>query len=327
MVAEGNVGVAFALVSGAGLATSVGACSAFFASMAKPRLLAAGLGVSAGVMVFVSFSEIYMRKSTGAFEDAQRSTNASYRFATFCFFGGIFLTWCLDRFVHVIADYAVRRNHTAAQAVHNTASLVPECEPDSAEGVVETSATSAAPQPAGDSAKDAELGLSTKSDAHHYHDPNQFALKRMGVLTAAAIFIHNFPEGLATFVGALSSTSSGVAIAVAIALHNIPEGICVAMPIYFATGSKKKAFLWATLSGISEPFGGLLGFLILSETTTSTNITYGIVFGLVAGIMVYISIKELIPMALRYDKEDTVVTPCFFLGMLIMAVSLLLFTI
>ena len=70
-----------------------------------------------------------------------------------------------------------------------------------------------------------------------------------------AVGIHNFPEGLATFVAALSSPSLGIALAIAIALHNIPEGVCVAMPVYYATGKKWKGFLWAFLSGISEPFG------------------------------------------------------------------------
>ena len=139
-----------------------------------------------------------------------------------------------------------------------------------------------------------------------------------------AIFIHNFPEGLATFVAALTDTSIGIGIAVAIAMHNIPEGICVALPIYYATGSRAKAFGWACLSGASEPLGALVGWLALYG---DTSLSFAIVFALVAGMMVYISIKELLPMALRYDPRDTVATNAVVVGMAVMAASLLLFTL
>jgi len=155
-------------------------------------------------------------------------------------------------------------------------------------------------------------------------DPHNQALHKMGLLTALAIFLHNFPEGLATFVAALSDTSVGIGIAVAIAVHNIPEGICVALPIYYSTGSKAKAFFWATMSGMSEPLGALVGYFALYG---DTSLSFAIVFAIVAGMMVYISIKELIPMALRYDPNDSVATSFVVLGMIIMAASLLLFTL
>jgi len=155
-------------------------------------------------------------------------------------------------------------------------------------------------------------------------DPHNQALHKMGLLTALAIFLHNFPEGLATFVAALSDTSVGIGIAVAIAVHNVPEGICVALPIYYSTGSKAKAFFWATMSGMSEPLGALVGYFALYG---DTSLSFAIVFAIVAGMMVYISIKELIPMALRYDPNDSVATSFVILGMIIMAASLLLFTL
>jgi len=155
-------------------------------------------------------------------------------------------------------------------------------------------------------------------------DPHNIALHKMGLLTALAIFIHNFPEGLATFVGTLSDTGVGIGIAVAIAVHNIPEGICVALPIYYSSGSKLKAFMWATASGMSEPLGALVGYFALYG---DTSLSFAIVFALVAGMMVYISIKELIPMALRYDPKDAVTTNFVILGMVVMAASLLLFTL
>jgi len=116
-----------------------------------------------------------------------------------------------------------------------------------------------------------------------------------------------------------------VALAIAIALHNIPEGVCVAMPVYYATGSKWRGFLWAFLSGISEPFGALMGWLVLRDRFGP--LVYGISFGIIAGMMVFISLKELLPMAYKFDRTRShVIIPIFLvLGMVIMAASLLLF--
>ena len=155
-------------------------------------------------------------------------------------------------------------------------------------------------------------------------DPHHRALHKMGLLTALAICLHNFPEGLATFVATLSDAKVGVGIAIAIAMHNIPEGICVALPIYYATGSRWKAFSWALLSGMSEPLGALVGWLALYG---DNSLAYAIIFALVGGMMVYISVKELIPMALRYDPKDSIASTCVVLGMIVMAVSLILFTL
>ena len=155
---------------------------------------------------------------------------------------------------------------------------------------------------------------------------NSHNLQKMGLLTCLAIGIHNFPEGIATFVATLSSPSLGAALAIAIALHNIPEGICVAMPVYFSTGSKLKALFWSFLSGISEPIGALLGWLIFKDSFNS--IVYGVLFGLVAGMMVYISLLELLPTAFRYSQKSKLyylVPTLLIIGMAIMAASLLLF--
>lgn len=148
-------------------------------------------------------------------------------------------------------------------------------------------------------------------------------LVRMGLLTAVAIGIHNFPEGLATFVATLSDPAVGLALAVAIAIHNIPEGLCVAIPVYYATGNRWKAFGWALLSGVSEPIGAGLGWLVLKDIMS--ELVYGILFGLVAGMMVNITIHELIPTAVRYDPADKVTTNSIIAGMAIMALSLTLF--
>jgi ZIP family zinc transporter len=144
---------------------------------------------------------------------------------------------------------------------------------------------------------------------------------RTGLFTALVIAIHNFPEGLATFGTALTNVKLGIIIAIAIAIHNIPEGISVSMPIYYATKSKKKAFWYSFLSGIAEPVGAIIGFLILIPFLS--EYVLGSMLAFVAGIMVYISIDELLPMAHEYGHNHTVVIG-FVSGMLIMAISLLL---
>ncbi len=146
------------------------------------------------------------------------------------------------------------------------------------------------------------------------------ALKRTGIFTALAIGIHNFPEGFATFVAALEDPTLGVAIALAIAIHNIPEGMAVSLPIYHATGDKKSAFWYATLSGLAEPLGAIIGFFILLPFLGEA--TLGITFGIVAGIMVYISFDELLPAARVYGNAHTTIAG-ITLGMLVMAISLI----
>ncbi len=147
-------------------------------------------------------------------------------------------------------------------------------------------------------------------------------LMRMGLMSALAIGIHNFPEGLATFAGALQDPSAGIAIAVAIAIHNIPEGIAVSVPVYYATGSKKKAFAYSFASGLSEPIGAMLGYFVFMRWFTPA--LFGMLFAGVAGIMVFISLDELLPTAEKYAEHHL----CIYglvAGMAVMAISLLLF--
>jgi len=148
------------------------------------------------------------------------------------------------------------------------------------------------------------------------------SLMRTGLFTALAISIHNFPEGLATFVSALQEPSVAIPIVVAIAIHNIPEGIAVSVPIYYATGSRKKAFLYSFASGLSEPVGALIGYLILMPFMNDT--VYGILFAIVAGIMVFISVDELLPSARAYGEHHLSIYG-LVAGMAVMAVSLWLF--
>lgn len=143
---------------------------------------------------------------------------------------------------------------------------------------------------------------------------------RMGVMTALAIGIHNFPEGIATFTAAMKNPALGVAIAVAIAIHNIPEGIAVSIPIYYATGDRKKAFYLSLLSGLAEPVGALLAYLVLMPFMSP--VVMGCVFASVAGIMVFISLDELLPAAREYGEHHVSIYG-LVAGMAIMAVSLI----
>jgi len=147
-------------------------------------------------------------------------------------------------------------------------------------------------------------------------------LVRMGLFTALAIAIHNFPEGIATFMAGLSDASIAIPIAVAIAIHNIPEGIAVSVPISYGTGSRKRGFYLSFLSGLAEPVGALMAYFILAPFMG--NMLFGAVFAAVAGIMVFISIDELLPTAREYGLHHHSVYG-FIAGMAVMALSLLFF--
>lgn len=153
-------------------------------------------------------------------------------------------------------------------------------------------------------------------------DVDKSKLNRMGMFAALAIAIHNFPEGIASFTAAYKDPALGIAIAAAIAIHNIPEGIAVSIPVYYATGSKKKAFKLSFLSGLSEPVGALLGFLVLMPFFN--DVLFGVLFASVAGIMVFISLDELLPTAREYGEAHLSIYG-LVAGMMVMAVSLLLF--
>jgi len=377
MTADGNVGLAFGLTVAAGLCTTVGAAIVFCAKLANAKFLAGSLGFSSGVMLYVSFAEIFLRKSVGEFENASFSDVEAYRYSTLAFFGGFLAVFLLDQLVHCIIHMVAKRKipkeafqtdeHATRMASSTSRAVLLEQEDkvESVEGKGEDlmeAGASVPPQPVimSDQDPDSEIYEETdtvstgdescetqdedgkkkrakknKDDERSSRqspdvmtlitsDPHSIALHKMGLLTALAIFIHNFPEGLATFVATLSDTSVGIGIAVAIAVHNIPEGICVALPIYYSTGSKTKAFVWATLSGMSEPVGALVGYFALHG---DNSLAFAIVFALVGGMMVYIAVKELLPMALRYDPSDSVTTNFCILGMVVMAASLLLFTL
>jgi ZIP family zinc transporter len=261
---------AFLLTLFAGLSTGVGSALAFFTKKTNTKFLSVSLGFSAGVMIYVSMMEIFV-KGKAELVEAHGASNGSW-YAVAGFFSGIFLIAIIDKLIPSFEN---------PHEVHR----VEEMEPD-------------------------EETLKKRK------------LLKMGVLSAIAIGIHNFPEGLATFTAALTDPGLGIAIAVAIAIHNIPEGIAVSIPLYYATGSKKKAFWYSFLSGIAEPVGAIIGFLLLMPFLSAT--VFGVLFTFVAGIMVFISLDELLPTAREYGEHHLAIYG-LVAGMVVMAVSLNLF--
>ncbi len=281
-----NVLFAFGLTLFAGLSTGFGSAIGFFARRTNARFLSAALGFSAGVMIYVSFTEILV-KAIDAIATQHPPTTAAW-LGTGGFFAGIVLIAIIDR---LIPSY---ENPHEARPVEQMS----EC-------------TEAGAEAAGMPEAIVEV------------DPaNTKKLLRMGMFSALAIAIHNFPEGLATFTAALNDPAIGISIAVAIAIHNIPEGIAVSVPIYYATGSRKKAFWLSFLSGVSEPVGALIGFVLLKAFFTP--MVFGMVFAGVGGVMVFISLDELFPTAREYGQGHLAIYG-LVAGMAVMAVSLLLF--
>jgi ZIP family zinc transporter len=268
---ESNALLALGLTLFAGLSTGVGSAIAFFSKRQSPGFLSASLGFSAGVMIYVSMIEIFV-KARDSLSSAFGDT-VGFWYTTIAFFGGIALIAVIDK-------------------------LVPSYENPHEPKTVR------------------QIEESTNDE-----DRKQ-KFMRMGMFSALAIAIHNFPEGLATFTGALADPALGISIAVAIAIHNVPEGVAVSVPIYYATGSRKKAFGYSFLSGISEPIGALIGYFLLRQFMNDA--VFGILFAGVAGIMVFISLDELLPTAEKYGEHHLAIYGVVS-GMVVMALSLLLF--
>ena len=257
--------IALSLTTLAGLSTGIGSAIAFVTRRSNIGFLAAALGFSAGVMIYVSFVELL---PTGQLALQQQfGPHLGRWLAAGGLFGGILVVLLIDWLV------PAQDNPHEARLVEDAAAV----------------------------------------DAS--------SLQRAGLLTALALGIHNFPEGMATFMSAYTDPVVGLTIAIAIALHNIPEGISVAVPIYYATGSRRRAFWLSFLSGLAEPVGALLGFMLLRPFLTPWLL--GLVLTAVAGVMLFISLDQLIPNAKKYDQGHQAVYG-LVAGMAIMAVTLLL---
>ena len=289
-----DVMLALLLTLVAGLSTGIGSAIAFFFKRPRMSYLAFALGFSAGVMVYVSFMEL-MPNSVKAIGDY---------WATVAFFLGILFIAVVD----LLIPHDANPHEFATDEELDTIST--------RERIPEPMCTAA-------DLEDDGIGGSDH-DAHEaltHGAARKSSLMRAGVFTALAIAIHNFPEGLATFAAALANPGIGVAIAMAIAIHNIPEGISVSVPIFYATGDRKRAFRISFLSGLAEPVGAAVGFIILMPFLTDAVLNGLLAF--VAGIMIYISIDELLPLAHKYGKGHVVLVG-LILGMLVMAASLLM---
>ena len=253
----------------AGSATGVGGALVLFKKNLSSKFLAGALGLSAGVMIFISLAEMFPEA-----QDMIAATGMTHGEALVlvAFFVGMGLITLID---FLIPEY--ENPHEAS-------------------------------------------GLSLDQGG------NEKALHRLGIMSALAIAVHNFPEGIATFIGALNDAEMGIGITFAISIHNIPEGIAVAIPIYYATKSKGKALLYATLSGFSEVIGALLCLAvtgIFGLELSGGGATFPLVMAAVAGIMIYISLDELLPTAEKYGKHHIAIAGVVG-GMAIMAVSLLI---
>ncbi len=250
----------------AGLATGIGSLIALVAKRTNGSLLSFSLGLSAGVMIYVSFVELFTEAQHSLIEGYGEQLGVLY--AVLSLFAGIGIIAFIDFVI------------PSSENPHEARSLEEIDKPKS-----------------------------------------NRKLQRMGILTAVAIALHNFPEGVATFATAFENPSLGLAIAVAVAIHNIPEGIAVSIPIYYATGSRHKAFWYSLLSGLAEPLGGIIAYLILMPYMS--DMLMGVVLAVVSGIMIYISVDELLPAAREYDKPHISILG-FVIGMAVMAFSLII---
>lgn len=277
----GNIMFAFMLTLFAGLSTGVGSLIAFFAKKTNKKFLSVSLGFSAGVMIYVSMIEIFVKAKdalTAEFGDRLGSV-----WTVVAFFCGMFVIALIDKLI------------PSGENPHEARSVIADCE----------------------GCGECEICVKEQKAKREKEQ-----LMRTGVFTALAIAIHNFPEGMATFVSAFQDPSIAIPIVAAIVIHNIPEGIAVSVPIYQATGSRKQAFLYSFVSGFAEPVGALIGWIVLIPIMS--DMVYGIIFAGVAGIMVFISIDELLPAAREYGEHHLSIYGVIA-GMMVMAVSLLLF--
>lgn len=277
--------IAMLLTLFSGFSTAIGSTIAFFSRKDDLRVLSLGLGFSAGVMIYISFMEILPT----ALKDFKNHYDSHWAelLGLACFFGGILISLLIDK-------------------------LIPE-DVNPHEPKEDLSELKICPLP--------QKGQNPPKfhPGEKLHQINTKALKRTGIFTALAIAIHNFPEGFATFISSLDNLTLGIAIAIAVAIHNIPEGLAVSLPIYHVTGDKKKAFIYSALSGLAEPLGAFVGALILLPFIG--DLTLAISFAVIAGIMVFISLDELLPAAKTYDKAHDSLYG-LIAGMAIMALSL-----
>ena len=275
---ENNYLIAFILSTIAGLSTVVGGFVTFFIKGNSLKYLSFGLGLSAGVMLFVSLVDLYPEATEMI--RAQMGQNLAW-LSILCFGIGMLIAVLIDFFVpdHIQDSMFTKQIGANEQNKDST-----DCTED----------------------ENAIISIGK--------------IKRAGIITAIVVALHNLPEGLATFTLAAQDIMLSLGVIFAIAIHNIPEGMAISIPVYQATHSKRKAFLYSFLSGMAEPVGGVLGFLIIK--TLFPNLCVGLLFALVAGIMTYISIDTLLPLSKDYDTGHYSISGVV-LGLMIMGSALI----
>lgn len=269
MIEGKTILIAFGLTVFAGLATGIGSALAFFAKRTNEKLLSVSLGLSAGVMIYISFVELFAEARRSLSEHL--GAGPGYWLTIISFFGGIAIIALIDKLVPSFGN---------PHEIHSTEEMDTKDNPEKSK-----------------------------------------KLYKMGVFTALAIAIHNFPEGIATFASAIKDVRLGIPIAIAIAIHNIPEGIAVSVPVYYATGNRKKAFFLSFLSGVAEPVGALIAYLFFMNAFD--GVMMGVTFAAIAGIMVFVSLDELLPTAREYGEHHLSIYG-LIAGMIIISISLVL---
>lgn len=291
--------------------------------------------------MFVSLTEVLGDALTDL-QSGGLSRTGSHAVAYAAFFGGVVLCGALDLITDLILECAAHRrqrrhNSSGSDSSSEASSEAPavdaevSCKLKDVDACHHHHAAGAASVvdvlsiAAGGSGSTDEIivDVSLQDAAAAMKSSDELQLARTSLLIALALGFHNLPEGLATFVGYMSSPHLGITIAIAIAVHNLPEGIAVGVPVYFATGSRANAIWYAAISGMAEPVGALIG-LAVHLSGALNLVAMGIIMSLVSGIMTGIAFRELIPRALQYDPSNRYTAHGIFAGMGIMALSLLL---
>lgn len=272
-----NVLFAFAITLFAGLSTGIGSVIAFFTRKTNTKFLSVALGLSAGVMIYISFVEL-LTGSMATLSEVYGAKNGQL-YSVLSFFAGVFFIMAID--------FLIPENVNPHELVDM-----------------------------GDLGEEATKEMRQEVDKLK----KKSALLRAGLVSALVMGIHNFPEGMVTFLTAFENPSLALPIAMAIAIHNIPEGISVSVPIFYATGNRRKAFWISFSSGLAEPLGALVGYLVLAPFLSET--LFGVLNAAIAGIMVYISIDELLPTAEKYGHHHHAIMG-LIVGMAVMALSLI----
>ena len=274
-----NVIQSFGLTLIVGLTMGLGSILSFFVSAKHKKFLSLALSFSAGIMIYVSFMEMLPE---GIHLIEEYIGEGSSWVALIWFFAGMFITAVIERFVHAFAGEFHSHDHNH------------------------------------------DIKHSHRKEVHHghnhdHHDENNSHLTKLGLMSAIAIAIHNIPEGLALFTSGLKDITLAYPIAAAVIIHNIPLSIAISVPLYYSTGSKKKAFIYTLLVGLCQPIGAILGYVLLSNFLN--DLVFGILFSVVAGIMIFVSLDELLPAAQKGEDHHISVYGAIA-GMIVMAISL-----